>query len=71
MIKYIFLLTILNFLIGTIKAQERAVLYIPTRQDTLNGSITSERIWWDIQHYDLTIGHALIVDIQLEKQMVN
>jgi len=27
----------------------------PTKQDSLNGSITSERIWWDIQHYDLTI----------------
>ena len=55
MIKNIFLLTILNFLIGTIKAQESATAYIPTKKDTLNGSITSERIWWDIQHYDLTI----------------
>ena len=55
MTKNIFLLTILNFLIGTIKAQENATVYVPTRQDTLNGSITPERIWWDIQHYDLTI----------------
>ena len=26
-----------------------------TKIDTLNGSITKERAWWDIQHYDLTI----------------
>jgi len=25
------------------------------RQDTLRGSITSERIWWDLTHYDLNI----------------
>lgn len=24
-----------------------------TRQDTLRGSITQERIWWDLQHYNL------------------
>ncbi|SHG38372.1 M1 family metallopeptidase [Flavobacterium johnsoniae] len=36
-------------------AQENSSLHIPTKQDTLNGSITPERIWWDIQHYDLTI----------------
>jgi len=27
----------------------------PTRQDTLKGSITPERKWWDVLHYDLTI----------------
>ncbi len=26
-----------------------------THQDTLRGSITKERIWWDLKHYDLTI----------------
>ncbi len=26
-----------------------------TRQDTLKGSITKERAWWDLQHYDLKI----------------
>jgi aminopeptidase N len=50
-----FLVTILSFFMGKIKAQESATLYIPTKQDTLNGSITPERIWWDIQNYDLTI----------------
>ncbi|MFC7000084.1 M1 family metallopeptidase [Rufibacter roseus] len=24
-----------------------------TRQDTLRGSITPERVWWDLEHYDL------------------
>jgi len=26
-----------------------------TRQDTLKGSVTHERIWWDILHYSLTV----------------
>jgi len=26
-----------------------------TRQDSLKGSITKERIWWDLQHYDLKV----------------
>jgi hypothetical protein len=25
-----------------------------TRQDSLRGSITKERAWWDIQHYHLS-----------------
>jgi len=36
-------------------AQENSTLHIPTKQDSLNGSVTPERIWWDILHYDLTI----------------
>lgn len=27
----------------------------PTRQEILRGSITPEREWWDLQHYDLSI----------------
>ena len=26
-----------------------------TRQDSLRGSITSERAWWDLKHYDLSV----------------
>ncbi len=26
-----------------------------THQDSLRGSITKERIWWDLKHYDLNI----------------
>jgi len=26
-----------------------------TRQDTLRGSITPERVWWDLQHYNLKV----------------
>ena len=26
-----------------------------THQDTLRGSITPERAWWDLQHYDLEV----------------
>jgi aminopeptidase N len=53
--KKIFLLSILSFLIGTLKAQENTPVNYPTKQDTLNGSITAERIWWDVQHYNLTV----------------
>lgn len=27
----------------------------PTRADSLRGSITPERAWWDLKHYDLTV----------------
>ena len=40
---------------GRQKPRKYTKVYIPTREDTLNGSITPERIWWDIQHYDITI----------------
>ncbi|MFL6374542.1 MAG: M1 family peptidase, partial [Pyrinomonadaceae bacterium] len=32
-------------------AQEGA----PTRQEILRGTITPERAWWDVQHYDLSV----------------
>ena len=28
---------------------------VPTRQDTLRGSITTEREWWDLTYYHLDI----------------
>ena len=27
----------------------------PTRQDTLKGSITNERAWWNVLYYDITV----------------
>ena len=33
------------------RAQERAF----TRADTLRGSVTPERAWWDVHHYDLDV----------------
>lgn len=27
----------------------------PVRQDSLKGSITKERIWWDVQHYEIML----------------
>ncbi len=35
-----------------------------TRQDSLRGSITPQRAWWDLQHYDLS------VSVDLEKQSI-
>lgn len=39
----------------SVQGQGNQALNVPTKQDTLNGSITPERSWWDIQHYDLSI----------------
>lgn len=51
----VFQILILNFMFCLVYAQEKTALHIPTKQDTLNGSVTPERIWWDIQHYNLTV----------------
>ena len=36
-----------------------------TRQDTLRGSITSERAWWNLTHYDLK------VEVQPDKKFIS
>lgn len=30
-------------------------LFIPVRQDSLKGAITKERVWWDVQYYNITL----------------
>ena len=42
----------LIFWTGKIQAQELPAF---THQDTLRGSITPERVWWDLTHYNLAI----------------
>ena len=44
---YLLLIILINF--GTGFAQQ----YNYTRQDTLRGSITPERVWWNLLHYNL------------------
>lgn len=41
----------LSLLCGIARAQQSTF----DRQDTLRGSITPERVWWDLTHYDLNI----------------
>lgn len=41
----------LLLLCGVVRAQQATF----DRQDTLRGSITPERVWWDLTHYDLNI----------------
>ncbi len=41
----------LTLFITSISAQQPVF----TRQDTLRGSITNERVWWDLTHYDLDL----------------
>lgn len=43
---------ILVFCVINIHAQNASH---PSRQDTLKGSVTPERAWWNVLHYDLTI----------------
>ena len=45
--KHIFILTIALFFSGITIAQPF------THQDTLRGSVTPERAWWDLSYYDL------------------
>ena len=45
------LVMVFCFIGATLMAQNRTF----TRQDTLRGSITKEREWWDLQHYHLDI----------------
>lgn len=44
---YLLLIILINF--GTGFAQQ----YNYTKQDTLRGSITPERVWWNLLHYNL------------------
>lgn len=50
--KILLLIAITVFLFQTISAQTETP---PTRQEILRGSITPEREWWDLQHYDLSV----------------
>jgi len=45
----------LFFLVSCSSAQPLSQKKGFTRQDTLRGSITSERAWWDVQRYDVTV----------------
>ena len=36
-------------------AQSELSVKTYSRQDSLRGSITAERVWWDVQHYDLYV----------------
>jgi aminopeptidase N len=42
-------------MIGSLQAQELFSKRTYTRQDTLRGSITKERAWWDLQKYELSV----------------
>ncbi len=50
MYKYFFILLIF-VTVQTFQAQE----HVFTKQDTLRGSITPERVWWDLTYYHLNV----------------
>ena len=50
--RVLFFIGIICSLAGPLRAQETSF----TRQDTLRGSITPERDWWDLTYYHLDIG---------------
>ena len=52
--KLFILILCLGLMSFALQAQhEHSTTY--TKQDTLRGSITPERIWWDLQHYELSV----------------
>lgn len=51
--RYKFLLFFL--LITTAAWSQQEALRQPTKEDSLIGSLTPEKIWWDIMHYDITV----------------
>ena len=48
---FLFAVMVAVFLQTAIFAQDKPI----TRQETLRGSITPERDWWDVQHYNLSV----------------
>lgn len=42
-------------LVGSLQAQQLFSQRKYTRQDTLRGSVTRERAWWDLQKYELSV----------------
>ena len=50
-----------TFLLGTLIASSQTF----TRQDTLRGSITPERVWWDLNYYHLD------VDVDPERKFIS
>ncbi|MGN6166493.1 MAG: M1 family metallopeptidase [Flavisolibacter sp.] len=50
---YKFLLS--SLLITTAAWSQQEALHQPTKEDSLIGSLTPEKTWWDIMHYDITI----------------
>ena len=50
--KYIILICFINGLSAQILDDTKQVF---TKQDTLRGSVTKERLWWDVTHYHLDI----------------
>src|SRR6201995_4192951 len=50
--KIFLLLTSCILLLTSLHAQRKQTF---THADTLRGSITPERAWWDVLHYDITV----------------
>lgn len=48
-------LTVFLFTLAALQTEDGLCGDIPSRQDSLRGSITPERAWWDLQYYDLNI----------------
>ncbi|MES2795853.1 MAG: M1 family peptidase, partial [Bacteroidota bacterium] len=53
--KIVLLLLISLFAIKKGRTQSTIKPYIFTKADSLRGSITPERAWWDLQYYDLSV----------------
>ena len=62
MLKTVSIIGIILSSLGIVNAQDGLVFDL---QDTLRGSITAERAWWDLQHYEL------YVEVDADKKSLN
>lgn len=68
--KKIFICILLIIFITFIYGQDHSVK-LPSRQDTLRGSITPERSWWDVQYYSLTIKPDFTTKTLIAKNIIH
>ena len=57
------ILTLFLLTLSTILSKAQGV-FEPMRQDSLKGTITEERSWWDVQYYDI------LLDIDFDKRKI-
>ena len=58
----ILIITLMLCLVTAANGQRRERVF--TRQDTLRGSVTPERVWWDLTYYHLDI------DVDIEERSI-
>src|SRR5579863_2516283 len=48
-------LLLFSILLAPVMCLAQSPPVVPTHADTLRGSLTPERTWWDVERYDITV----------------